>query len=99
MGSSYALFGYPTFTQGLILGQFSVLLCLALLIKYLFLAPTESPFETSSYHTKVDRDPSREPIYLAENTKEKDLNALPESAEWLSILLRQASRTDYYRTA
>lgn len=74
------------------LGQLSILILLGLILKYLFLDSTEYPFETSSYHPRVDsnralRNKKPVPEELSENTDNPDC----ESAEWLNVLLLQVS--------
>jgi len=82
----------PTFTQGLILGQLSVLVLLILILKYLFLDSTKSPFETSSYHPRVNSDVLlRNQKVFAPGTEEEILGRDGESMEWFSILLLQVS--------
>lgn len=87
MGSSNYLFTLtPTFTQGLIIGQLSILALVVLILKYLFLDSTQSPYETSSYHPRVDSA-------LSTNGHAVDLREPllegAESAEWFHALLQQ----------
>jgi len=92
MGSGYVLSLHPTFTQGLILGQLSVLVLLALILKYLFLESTEFPFETSSYHPRVDSDLSlRSRRVFSHETEGESHDKSSESAEWFTLLLQQVS--------
>lgn len=86
MGSNYIFSLTPTFTQGLIIGQLSILALVVLILKYLFLDSTQSPFETSSYHPRVDSA-------LSTNGHTVDLQQSlaegSESAEWFHALLQQ----------
>ncbi|KAJ7462699.1 maintenance of mitochondrial morphology protein 1 [Mycena galericulata] len=80
MGNNYVFSLQPTFTQGLILGQLSILVLLVLILKYLFLDSTEYPFETSSYHPLKQNISSQSVESTYENA---------ESAEWFNMLLHQ----------
>ena len=87
MGSGYIFSLQPTFTQGFILGQFSILALLALVLKYLFLdtepaqyvaertTPVSQPARPS---TRLDGDPTH--------------SIEPESTEWLNALIHQVRR-------
>jgi maintenance of morphology protein 1 len=91
----------PTFTQGLILGQVSILLLVYLVLKYLFFdsKSTQPPAGSSE-----DDVPSFRPSFSAEKfittaflqtkakeqDEERDDDSL-ESAEWLNVLLKQVS--------
>lgn len=90
MGANYVFSLQPTFTQGLILGQLSILALLVFILKYLFLDSTKYPFETTSYHPRFNRDTlmrSQKLHYQA--TDENELKDEPESSEWLNLLLHQ----------
>jgi hypothetical protein len=91
MGGNYVLSLQPTFTQGLILGQLSILVLLVLILKYLFLDSTEHPFETSSYHPRVDSDlPLRNRKIISREVDDDDVQVKDaESAEWFNMLLQQ----------
>lgn len=92
MGSNYILSLQPTFTQGLILGQLSILLLIVLILKYLFLDSTEYPFETSSYHPRVDSDLLlRNRKIISRSVGEDILEKDAESTEWFNALLQQVS--------
>jgi maintenance of morphology protein 1 len=91
MGSGYVLSLHPTFTQGLILGQLSVLVLLALILRYLFLDSTVSPFETSSYHPGVDNDLPRRRRAFWHEAEGESARKLLESADWFSVLLKQVN--------
>jgi maintenance of morphology protein 1 len=82
----------PTFTQGLILGQLSIIVLLVFILKYLFLDSTAHPFETFSYYPRVDSDhSSRSRVDLSQRTDEGNLDRVAESAEWFNVLLRQVT--------
>ncbi|KAI9512912.1 maintenance of mitochondrial morphology protein 1 [Russula earlei] len=93
MGPGFIFSFQPTFTQGFLLGQFSILALLAVVLKYLFL---DTDSERSS--TKVAEraspmsQPSRPSTYINENSVDID----SESTEWLNDLLLQV--TDIYRS-
>ncbi|KAM6498256.1 Maintenance of mitochondrial morphology protein 1 [Amanita muscaria] len=79
----------PTFTQGLIIGQFSILILLGLILKYLFLDSTQQPFERSSYHPQTQKLTSPLETYELQGDA-------AGSPEWLNLLLRQIA--DVYRS-
>lgn len=101
MANAYVFTLQPTFTQGLIIGQFSILFLLVVILKYLFLDPvSDQPYKSSSYQPRIVRDESDETVSL------DGLDKLPtsmsvgpdgeasngvESADWINILLHQVS--------
>ncbi|KAJ7139811.1 hypothetical protein C8R44DRAFT_605728 [Mycena epipterygia] len=89
MANNYVFSLQPTFTQGLILGQLSILVLLVLILKYLFLDSTEYPFETSSYHPRVDNDLLLRKQNVASHLSDS-IDEKAESAEWFNMLLHQA---------
>lgn len=91
MGANYIFSLQPTFTQGLVLGQLSVLVLLILILKYLFLDSTQNPFETSSYQPRLDRNVSQQipPHSLQKEDGFEGHDNTTESAEWFNILVRQ----------
>lgn len=98
MSNNYLFTFNPTFTQGLVLGQLSILILIGLVLRYLFLDSTHYPFETSSYHPRVDNDPlvrkRNLDAALEEEQKSsiaKDQEKDAESAEWLNALLKQVN--------
>jgi maintenance of mitochondrial morphology protein 1 len=92
MGSNYVFSLQPTFTQGLILGQVSILFLLALILKYLFIDSSESPVETSSYHPRLDNESSlRGHHKLSPPSRDTTEEKGAESAEWFNMLLQQVS--------
>jgi maintenance of morphology protein 1 len=90
MGNSYVLTLQPTFTQGLILGQLSILVLLGLILKYLFLHSSDLP--TYSYHPRVDSDARlRSHKFTIRESPEDDagLECSAESTEWFNMLLQR----------
>ncbi|KAL1741480.1 hypothetical protein HDZ31DRAFT_84795 [Schizophyllum fasciatum] len=90
MSGNYLFSLTPTFTQGLVLGQLSILVLLMLVLKYLFLDSTKTPFETTAYHPGAERHArtgGNTPLDLGE-LDGVDAKA-PISAEWLNSLVRQ----------
>ncbi|EGN95402.1 hypothetical protein SERLA73DRAFT_186371 [Serpula lacrymans var. lacrymans S7.3] len=99
-GSNYIISLTPTFTQGLILGQLSILILLALIFKYLFLDASDAEHAPglSSHHRpqlKAERPPWN---YKTEPIHENGQSPLevPESAEWFNMLAQQV--TEVYRS-
>ncbi|KAK7463745.1 ERMES complex subunit mmm1 [Stygiomarasmius scandens] len=91
MGSNYVFSLTPTFTQGLILGQFSIIILIYFILKYLFLDSIKYPSETTSYHPRVNSDST-----LPKTYENKDPERTEESAEWFNVLLHQI--LDVYRS-
>lgn len=87
MGNNYIFTLTPTFTQGLVLGQLSILVLLALVLKYLFFISPESEVETVPFHSLPNPDPLRnqDPQGDAGSPKDEGL----ESAHWFNMLARQ----------
>ena len=99
MASAYIFTLQPTFTQGLILGQCSILFLLFLVLKYLFFdTDSERPYRKASYPPRVELDTSDEELAAAR----VDFSSLEasrddgdsESTEWLNILLLQVCPYD-----
>ncbi|KAH8835213.1 maintenance of mitochondrial morphology protein 1 [Flagelloscypha sp. PMI_526] len=82
---------HPTFTQGLVLGQLSIVVLLYFILKYLFLDSTESPVDSSSYHPVIDHEAAwkRQNAAKLQNTSANLAAKTPESAEWFNALLDQ----------
>ncbi|KDR85151.1 hypothetical protein GALMADRAFT_131883 [Galerina marginata CBS 339.88] len=97
MSGSFPLFFQPTFTQGLIIGQLSILLLLGLILKYLFLESSQYPHQAASYHQQVDTDAflRQRNFQARKNVPQYDPEAF-ESTEWFNTLLRQI--VDVYRS-
>lgn len=99
MANAYIFTLQPTFTQGLILGQFSILILLVFVLKYLFLDPiSDQPYKSSSYQPRVvpDEDDGQsvasgagKPLGNASG----DGGSGVESADWINILLHQVCGT------
>ncbi|KAF8167946.1 maintenance of mitochondrial morphology protein 1 [Crassisporium funariophilum] len=86
----------PTFTQGLVIGQLSILLLLGMILKYLFLESSQYPFETAPYHQQVDNDAFLRTRNLQlRQGADHDPEAY-ESTEWFNTLLRQV--VEVYRS-
>lgn len=87
MGNNYIFSLTPTFTQGLLLGQLSILVILALVLKYLFLLPQSDKPETPIFHPNFKSDTSSRT-----RPPPPEANAFPddaESANWFNSLARQ----------
>jgi len=90
MGSGYILSLQPTFTQGFILGQLSILALLAVVLKYLFL-------DTGPTQNVPERVPVSQPAHPSTRLDERATDLEPESTEWLNALFQQVCR--YYQPA
>ncbi|GBE78306.1 Maintenance of mitochondrial morphology protein [Sparassis crispa] len=94
MGNAYIFSLQPTFTQGLILGQFSVFFLLVLILKYLFFdTVSEHSNKVSSYLPKVERDDEDDEFNanLEQLKLKTEGQSVPESADWLNVLLQQVA--------
>ena len=92
----------PTFAQGLILGQVSILLLVYFILKYLFFESKSAqlPEESSEEDTPLFRPSFSTEKFIAtallqtktkkKQDEERDEDSV-ESAEWLNILLKQVS--------
>jgi maintenance of mitochondrial morphology protein 1 len=79
------------------MGQLSILLLLTLILKYLFLDSTETPFETSSYHPRVNSDTRRTtPRHVPQESEDDPLNVSGESADWFNVLIQQVLCSRFY---
>ncbi|KAI0307975.1 hypothetical protein B0F90DRAFT_1678996 [Multifurca ochricompacta] len=94
MGSSNYIFSLqPTFTQGFIMGQLSILALLAVILKYLFLE-NEHLQKVPVY---ADRDhPVLQPTPLSTPMDQTSARIESESTEWFNALLHQVA--DVYRS-
>ncbi|KAI6007465.1 maintenance of mitochondrial morphology protein 1, partial [Pisolithus albus] len=95
MGSNYVFSLTPTFTQGLILGQLSILVLLALVLKYLFFITPIEHSDAQNLHPRTVPDYpswSRTPQAEEDGTREASV----ESAAWFNSLARQVI-IDVYR--
>ncbi|KAF8807557.1 maintenance of mitochondrial morphology protein 1 [Phlegmacium glaucopus] len=87
----------PTFTQGLVIGQLSILILLGMILKYLFLESSQYPLETASYHQQVDNDAFLRKRDLKAPNINLDQDSNPfESTKWFNTLLSQV--VDVYRS-
>ncbi|KAG8928869.1 ERMES complex subunit mmm1, partial [Tulasnella sp. 418] len=81
-----ALFSFtPTFTQGLVLGQISIIGLLFIILKYLFLDSAEQPRSVDPPALKPPPPRSS----LGNGNLEENLDDDSESAEWFNLLLQQ----------
>ncbi|KAF8506936.1 maintenance of mitochondrial morphology protein 1 [Russula emetica] len=87
MGSGYIFSLQPTFTQGFILGQFSILALLFVVLKYLFL-------DTEPAQNVPERVPVSQPAHPSTRLDEKSTHVEPESTEWLNC----SPSPDVYRS-
>lgn len=91
----------PTFTQGLILGQVSILLLVYFILKYLFfdsksaqLLEESSEEDASPFRPSFSAEKFIASAFLQTKTKKQDEERdgdFSESAEWLNVLLKQVS--------
>ncbi|KAJ7275350.1 hypothetical protein B0H12DRAFT_1086870 [Mycena haematopus] len=89
MGNNYVFSLQPTFTQGFIFGQLSILVLLVLILKYLFLDSTEQRFETSPYHPRVDSERLLRKQNFSSHSVTETVDEKAESAEWFNMLFHQ----------
>jgi maintenance of mitochondrial morphology protein 1 len=87
---AYVLTLSPTFTQGFILGQLSILILLALILKYLFLDSSNEPLTPgllappkSGQGTTIVVDSNG--IELPSTSLQEGL----ESTEWFNLIIRE----------
>lgn len=97
MGSAYVFTLQPTFTQGLILGQVSILFLVVVVLKYLFFDPvTAQPYKATSYQPRIvtDEEPNDSTEYVAKTEPEalSGRSEGVESADWLNVLLHHVRR-------
>ena len=74
-----------SFTQGLVIGQLSILILLCMILKYLFL---EASHKTASYHQQVDNDAflRKRDLQAPNISQDQDSNTF-ESTKWFNTLL------------
>jgi len=85
---AYVLTIHPTFTQGFIIGQLSILILLALILKYLFLDSSNEPLMPGLLAPSVTIQESTdtlEPINMESLPSPEGL----ESAEWFNLIIRE----------
>ena len=86
----------PTFLQGFVVGQISILLLLALILKYLFFesAPPGSPTVLAPLPSprSQQRDAQSAPLDASETSAKASVNPLAagiESVEWFNLIIRE----------
>lgn len=94
MATAYIFTLQPTFTQGLVLGQASILVLLFVVLKYLFFDTDEGrPYRVASYQPKVEPSDAEGDSFAARVDPGRAGSALregdAESAEWLNVFLQQ----------
>ena len=94
---AYVLRLQPTFTQGFILGQLSILFLLALVLKYLFLDSSATPAVPPSFALRSARERGSNAGDGLEKLDES-VASLPlpsregtESAEWFNLIIHEVS--------
>lgn len=99
MGNNYIFSLTPTFTQGLIFGQLSIIFLLIVILKYLFLEPTPAYSESdlSTPALLKERPFSRKRFAVGEAELHVEQEGEEESAVWFNLLLRQVRMTTYNR--
>jgi maintenance of morphology protein 1 len=93
MSLSFPLFFQPTFTQGFIIGQLSILFLLGAILKYLFFESNQDdPLQAASYHQQVENDAflRRRNLHV-QKTATEEAPPESESSEWLNVLLKQVN--------
>ncbi|TFY72893.1 hypothetical protein EVG20_g118 [Dentipellis fragilis] len=90
MGNNYVFSLQPTFTQGLILGQLSILVLLILVLKYLFLdSSSRHTHAGSAYQPRTSRDVSALSQKLLSEQEKYGEEGASESTEWFNVVLNQ----------
>ena len=95
MGANYIFSLTPTFTQGLVLGQLSILLLLALILKYLFLESSPVPLGHHTVYsaTAFEREGASKPRPSV-STEDADLSNgfdHDEHTAWFNLLLQKVT--------
>lgn len=92
MSSNYVLSLEPTFTQGLILGQLSILFLLTLILRHLFFdSRAGRHLETPTYHPRLDREASAHTKGISEGKERAAAGEDSESAEWFNLIAQHVS--------
>jgi maintenance of mitochondrial morphology protein 1 len=96
MAKNYVFSLEPTFTQGLILGQLSILLLLGLVLKYIFLDSAQvNRDDNSSYqpplNIKYATNHRSIPAETSEEDKTHNLHGGRMQVDWLNELTKQVS--------
>ncbi|SRR6266511_1145963 len=90
MSLSFPLFFQPTFTQGLIIGQLSIILFLGAILKYLFFEPGQAELLQNASYGQQDNDTflRQRNLHAQKETAKEDIPDF-ETTEWLNALLKQ----------
>lgn len=89
---AYVLTLQPTFTQGFIIGQLSILILLALILKYLFLDSSNEPLTPGLLvPSKTLQDST---VTLESSDIELPLPEGLESTEWFNLIIREVFTND-----
>ncbi|KAH7915393.1 maintenance of mitochondrial morphology protein 1 [Hygrophoropsis aurantiaca] len=92
MGNNYLFSLTPTFTQGLVIGQLSIFILLALVLKYLFLVSAESDSGSTTYYSQTRSDDSEWGRSRGSKDDQSEGEELgPESARWFNGLAHQVA--------
>ncbi len=98
MGTAYVLTLEPTFTQGLIIGQFSILFLLFVILKYLFFDFASGPSANFSYQPRLvinevdgilDDSVRDKPRRGTNGSESRSGDIALESTDWLNVVLQQ----------
>ena len=87
---AYVLTLQPTFTQGFIIGQLSILILLALILKYLFLDSSNEPLTPGLLvpsKTLQESTTTLDPTSI--EASHSSLTEGLESAEWFNLVIRE----------
>ncbi len=88
--ANYVFSQTPTFTQGLILGQLSILLLLYLVLKYLFFESRHLPSEhVTSAGYSLPTNAQNQSILREVEVEDEGEKDETETAEWFNVILRQ----------
>lgn len=91
MANGYIFSLQPTFTQGLIIGQLSILFLLAVILKFLFLDAAEN-----TSHPQMSEAPRSQKKVSSYDHKKDDVDGPPESTEWFNLVLRQVRALSFF---
>lgn len=93
MGSNYIFSLTPTFTQGLVLGQLSILLLLALILKYLFLESGPASIAQRTVYSTTTFEKERiselKPIVSGDDANRRNGFDHDEPTAWFNLLLQK----------
>jgi len=88
MSLSFPLFFQPTFTQGLIIGQLSIIFFLGAILKYLFFEPSQDNLLQGALQVDNDTFLRQRNLHAQKETTKEDI-VDSETTEWLTALLKQ----------